>query len=67
MILSIGPGRLWGGGGGGGGSFASRNNSSNCRTRVGGVICLFLSVEPGTRGHLSLGIMILSVEPVICL
>ena len=58
MILSIEPGRL-----GGGGSFASRNNSSNCRTRGGG---LFLSVEPGTRGHLSLGIMILSVEPVIC-
>ena len=66
MILSIEPGRL-GGGGGGGGSFSSRNNSSNCRTMGGGIICLFLSVESGTQGHLSLGIMILCVEPVICL
>ena len=32
-----------------------------------GVICVFLSVEPGRWGHLSLGIMILHVEPVICL
>ena len=58
------------------GSFVSRNNSSNCRTRGGGVICVFLSVEPGRQGsfvsrnndstcrtsHLSLGITILSVE-----
>ena len=60
MILSIEAGSWVG-------SFASRNNSSNCRIRGGGVICLFLSVDPGTWGHLSLGIMILSVEPVICL
>ena len=49
----------------------SKNNSSNCRSqgrgRGAGVICVFLSVEPGRRGHLSQGIMILHVEPVICL
>ena len=36
MILSIEPRRR-----GGGGSFASRNNSSNCRTRGGGSFVSF--------------------------
>ena len=65
--LEEGEGRGHGGHLSDGGSFVSRNNSSNCRTGEGGVICVFLSVEPGRRGHLSLGIMILHVEPVICL
>ena len=55
------------------GSFVSRKNESVLIVEPGeggggggwGVICLFLSVEPGTRGYLSLGIMILSVESEI--
>ena len=62
-------------GSGGVGSFVYRNNDSNCRTRERGE-GLFVSRNNNSncrtreRGHLSLGTMILTVEPgrgVICL